>query len=65
MRPLSDTKTAGADGALPGKYKVTISVVKDSKELVPPRYSDKEKTSLTVEVAKGKASEIDLKLASK
>jgi hypothetical protein len=58
------TTSKAGDGALPGKYKVTVSVIRADKELVPARYSDKDKTSLTVEVVP-KESQIDLNLASK
>jgi hypothetical protein len=58
-------RTADADGALPGKYKVTVSVTRGTRELIPAQYSDKEKTSLEVAVVAGNANEINLELKSK
>src|SRR5262245_53639504 len=36
--------------AAAGKYRVTISLVRGDKEIVPAAYSDKEKSSLVVEI---------------
>jgi hypothetical protein len=65
-------KTAGADGALPGKYRVTISLPprdekdpKPPRRAIPPRYSDKEKSELTVEIPPKGSSEFDFDLTSK
>jgi hypothetical protein len=59
------TTKRDSDGAEPGKYQVTISLIRDGKELIPVRYSDKEKSPLQVEVPPGKTSQLDFELASR
>jgi len=55
-------KTDGAGGAAPGKYRVTISLKRGDKELLPPKYTDTRTSPLVVEVNKGEQV-YDIKLA--
>jgi hypothetical protein len=44
-------KADGAEGAAPGKYRITISLKRGDKELVPLAYTEKRTSPLVVEVA--------------
>jgi hypothetical protein len=57
-------KTGEADGAAVGKYRVTISLKRGDKEVLPARYSDKDKTALVIDVAKSD-NQHNFNLASK
>jgi hypothetical protein len=57
-------KTGTTAGALPGKYRVTISVKLATRERIPAQYSDPDKTALTVEVT-AKDNQLNFELASK
>jgi hypothetical protein len=54
-------KTGDADGAAPGKYRVTISLKRGDKQLIPLKYADKATTPLAAEVTRSE-NQYDIKL---
>ncbi|HJZ57992.1 MAG TPA: carboxypeptidase-like regulatory domain-containing protein [Gemmataceae bacterium] len=61
---IKDGKYTVAEGLPPGEYKVTVSAKKDSKELLPMKYTSLDTTPLVATVKEG-TNTIDIELTKK